>query len=103
MTPPDLSALADAVEQAWGKGRPFDIMDEVHGVYRLTEEDACKMLASVGEWLTARRAARAAGYREAMVSRETVEALRAAQGNGDTVRACNLLARDLAPLLKETP
>ena len=87
MNPPDLEALADAVEKAY-YGDPLR-----DGVFH----------ARLEAWLAARRAAREAGLRIVLVSEEAITALRAAQGNGDTVRACELLARDLAAVLKETP
>ena len=111
---PDLAKLADAVEAAhehqWRFPGGADDSAEV-----------CALSAAVGSWLAALRAARDSGYVEALVSREAVEALReeqrlserCAEGDGTnddlyeardcaSHRACDLLARDLAGLLKET-
>ena len=79
----DLIAKADKLVWAWCRGSQS-------GLER-----------AMDEWLEARRSAREAGYVEVLLSRESIEALRAAQGDGDVVRACNLLARDLDDVLKE--
>jgi len=61
---------------------------------------------AVDNWLAARRAAKAAGFVEALVSKEAVEALRDCWGcQGEEHRvgvfvAMQLLARDLGPLIK---
>ena len=111
MTPPDLAALADAVEQA--------AMDFVHLCNNVNQRDFDN---AVHAWLSARRAAHAAGYCECLVSLEAVDALRAWKAycdgrcpncdGGDYAAQCTcgapdykdplpLLARDLGPLLKE--
>ena len=84
---PDVEAAALKVEEAF--------------TGRQCEGKRSRIIEDVKAWLAARRAARDAGLVSVMVSRESLETLRAAQGNGDTVRACNYLARDLAPYLKE--
>jgi len=107
---PDLATLLAAVEQAWEDQRIY------HGVC------GCRVAGQVSVWLAALRAVRDSGYAVALVSREAVEALReeqrlserCAEGDGTnddlyeardcaSHRACDLLARDLAGLLKETP
>ena len=86
---PDLSALADAVEQAWAS-QP--------GVATATEA----LWSALYDWSAARRATRADGYRECLLSREAVEALRDSHLSiFNAEKACELLARDLGPLLKE--
>ena len=65
--------------------------------------------AAARAFSTARRAARDAGFVEVMLSKAAVEALRdcwSCQGEEHRVLvfvAMQLLARDLGPLLKETP
>jgi hypothetical protein len=91
MSKHDLTALADAVEQAWA-AQP--------GVATATEA----LWSSLYDWSAARRAARADGYRECLLSREAVEALRVSHLSiFNAEEACKLLACDLGPLLKETP
>jgi hypothetical protein len=98
MTKPDLSALADAVEQAW---TTLPLLVGTPAASARFDD----LMRAFGAFAAARRAARADGYRECLVSREAVEALRHSRELGtdewDAVKACDLLARDLAGLLKE--
>jgi hypothetical protein len=97
---PDLTKLADAVEQACIDA--YAAPGDWHAaLVRLAE--------SASEWSAARRAARA-GYREALLSREALRLLAHTQRLDDLVRsehdlyceeACAALAVDLAALLKE--
>jgi hypothetical protein len=88
--PTDLAALLAAVEQAWNSttGHP--------GTWADVAEEIEAMLAAL-------RATRDSGYAVALVSREAVEALRVSHLSiFNAEEACNLLARDLSALLKET-
>ncbi len=94
---PDLAKLADAVERA---ATNFSRNCNAHN------QTAYDMATNA--WLAARRAARAAGYVECLVSREAVEALRRAfevpvadDMTGRWVEAVRLLWLDLAALLKD--
>ena len=93
---PDLSAAVaaalDRLEQA------ADAYSRVCNNHNGKEVDL-----AVDGLLAARRAAHAAGFVECMVSKKAVEALRDAVSGGATgyAKDClDLLARDLAPLLK---
>jgi len=107
----DLAALLAAVEQ---KANYVNGKCERH-------DEVNDLLDVLDDMLAALRAARDSGYAVALVSREAVEALReeqrlserCAEGDGTnddlyeardcaSHRACDLLARDLAGLLKET-
>jgi len=96
--PNDLAARLAAVEQACGS---YSLALTVGETSRSTRE----VVGSACALSDALRAAREQGMRPAMVSREAVEALREwrqIDGNaGHAVGACSLLARDLAPLIKE--
>ncbi len=102
--PADLAAaddLADRERAAWDKldrARRFGYEGQLLNGY-------------LDAYLAARRAALDAGYQVALVSKEAVEALEAVRRGvfdaPDSIeharaKACLLLARDLAPPLKET-
>jgi hypothetical protein len=92
---PDLAKLADAVEQA---ATNFSRNCNAHN------QTAYDM--AVTAWLAARRAARAAGMIECLLSREAVEALRdihdgAEASEGLMAHVLRLVLQDLDALLKE--
>jgi hypothetical protein len=103
---PDLTKLANAVEQAW------EWLYQQDGWTTLDDapQDALRELhRATGTLVNARRAALAAGYVECLISREAVEALRTwdnkprcyDSGRHFADAACEVLARDLAALLTE--
>lgn len=98
MSDESIADLERAVEEAWENINFVSVRKEQHIAF-------CNAMAN---WLAARRAARDAGMVPCMLSREAVEALRAAGGSsavtpGNALLACVMLARDLADALKETP
>jgi hypothetical protein len=99
----DLAKLADAVEAAWDEwDAKFIGTDDIMG--RLAR--ATNVCHRVTDLLAARRAARAAGYVECLLSREAVAALRdiyngAEASEGLMAHVLRLVLHDLAALLKE--
>jgi hypothetical protein len=102
---PDLTKLANAVEQAWEwlyQQDGWTTLDDA------PQEALRELHRATGKLVAARRTARVAGYVDALVSKEAVAQMRKAQFE-DHPQLCEeeqwkafvLLARDLAALLKE--
>ena len=93
---------AEAMEKAWTRNAQIPVGPSWY-------EEFC--VTYVIPWLNERRTSRARGMVPVLVSREAVEALRAAGEPYDApdtldharAKACVLLARDLAPLLRGKP